>query len=368
MQIRDEGGPTARALAVAAMALAGLALSLTPLADRLDNALLDAQWRILRRFDRIPAPDDIAIVGIDEASLSAIPEPPALWHAALGRVLTRLARARPRAIALDFPLPDRSYDGIRPGLDRALFDGLAAAVESVPFVAALNIDPRTRAARTIHKPYLALLGESRLGLSLLARDDDGVARRYSLVIPTEEGGFPTLEGRLCRAVKAACGEGLIHFSLGKPFAYVPFKNLMEMTDDDLVRRIFRDRIVLIGEAQAFSGRVDAPVNLAAWEPDARNTPAIVLRAQTLRTALANAAPREAPRPLALVLVTLAAFIVLMRDWRMAGVTALVAAVAAAVAGVTALRAGVFVPLAAPLAILALAVAVTGVRRRRGLRP
>lgn len=367
MQTRDEGRSTARALAVAAVALAGLGLSLTPAADRADNALLDTEWRILRRFDRLPAPDDIAIVGIDEASLKAIPEPPALWHAALGRVLIRLAQARPRAIVLDFPLPERSYDGIRPGLDRALFDGLATAVESSPFVAALNIDPRTRAARTIHTPYLALLGESRLGLSLLARDEDGVARRFSLLVPTEDGGFPTMEGRLCRALKAGCGEGLIHYSLGKPFAYVPFKNLVEMADDELVRRIFRDRIVLIGEAQAFSGRVDTPVNLAAWETDARNTPGVVLRAQTLRTALANAAPREASRPLALVLVTLAAFIVLMRDWRMAGVTALVAAAAAAVVGVTALRAGVFLPLSAPMATLLLGVGVIAWRERRAPR-
>ena len=88
---------------------------------------------------------------------------------------------------------------------------------------------------------------------LISSDDDGVARRYSLAVPTEDGGFPTLEGRVCRALKAACGEGLIHFALGKPLTYVPFKNLMEMADDELVRRIFRDRIVLIGEVQAFSG-------------------------------------------------------------------------------------------------------------------
>lgn len=363
----DQGRSTARALAVAAIALAGLAFSFTPIAQGLDNALLDADWRVLRRFDRLPAPDDIAIVGIDEATLRAIPEPPALWHAALGGALARLAGAGPRAIVLDFPLPERSYDGLRPGLDRALFDGLAAAVESAPFVAALNIDPRTRGTRDIYKPYLALLGESRLGLSLLARDADGVARRFSLLIPTEDGGFPTMEGRLCRALKASCAEGLIHYALGKPFTYVPLKKLMEMSDKDLVRRLFRDRIVLVGEVQAFSGRVDVPVNLAAWEVDARNTPGVVLRAQTLRTALAGAAPREASRPLAILLAALAALIVLMRDWRMAGLTAMVAATAAGVAGMTALRAGVFLPLAAPLATLVLGVAFLAVQAWRGRR-
>ena len=359
MPTRDDGGRSAmRALGVAAIALAGLAFALSPLADRLDNVLLDAQWKILRRIDARPAPDDIVIVGIDEASVKASPEPPGLWHAALVRALARVASARPRAIALDYPLPERSFDGIRPGLDRALFDGLASAVESAPVVAALNIDPRTRGARLIHKPSLALLGEARLGLGLVARDADGIARRYSLVVPTEDGGFPTIEGRLCRALKVQCGEGLIHFALGKPYAYVPLKNLLAMSDDELARRLFRDRIVLIGETQAFSGRIDVPANLAAWESDASSTPGIVLRAQTLRTALANAAPREASRPLAILLVSLAALVVLVRDWRMAAVTGLLVAMLAAVVSVTALRSGIFLPPGAVLVTLALAVAAS----------
>lgn len=367
MRTLDGGGSATGALAVAALALAGLAFALTPAAGRLDDALLDAQWRTLRRFDRVPAPDDIAIVGIDEATVRAIPEPPPLWHAALGSALARIASARPRAILLDFPLPERSFDGIRPGLDRALFEGLATAVEAAPLVAPLSIDPRTRAAREIHKPYLALLGESRLGLGLIARDDDGTARRYSLAIPTEDGAFPTLEGRLCRALKASCSEGLVHFALGKPFTYVPLKNVLTMSDPDLLNRIFRDRIVLVGEVQAFSGRVDTPVNLAAWETDARHTPGIVLRAQIVRTALAGAAPSEGSRPANVLLVTIAALILLMRDWRMAGVASLVASALALAAGIVALRGGTFLPLSAPIATLAAGVAALGITRLRSRR-
>ena len=345
-----------RALAVAAIALASLGFSLSPFASRFDSLLLDAEWGILKRVDSRPAPDDIVIVGIDEASAAAIPEPQGLWHAAIGRALATLAAAQPRAIALDYPLPERSYDAVKPGVDRALFDGLASAVESAPFVAALNIDPRNRGARTIHKPYLALLGESRLGLSLVARDADGVARRYSLDVPTEDGGFPTIEGRLCRLLKVDCSDGLIHFALGKPYTYIPLKKLLEMSDTDLVRRIFRNRIVLIGETQAFSGRIDVPVNLAAWETEASSTPGIVLRAQTLRTALARAAPRDVSRPLAILLVSAVALVVLVRDWRMTAVTALVAGLVSAVVSLGALRAGVFLPLGALLFTLLLAVA------------
>ena len=180
-------------------------MSILSVTARVDSALLDMQWQLLRRFDVRQAPNDIVIVGVDEASVAAIPEPPGLWHATLGRALTRLAAAKPRAIGLELPLPERSFDGIKPGLDRALFDGLANAVESGPFVTVLSIDARTRGARNIHKPFLALLGESRLGIGLIARDADGVARRFSLVVPTEDGGFPTLRG-----AAVPCAEALVH--------------------------------------------------------------------------------------------------------------------------------------------------------------
>jgi adenylate cyclase len=355
MQMRADGNHTVPgALAVALLALAGLAFAITPLCERLDHALLDLQWQVLWRIDGRPAPDDIAIVGIDEASVRAIAEPAALWHAPLGAALARIAAARPRAIALDFPLPERSYDAIRPGLDRALFDGLATAVETGPLVAPLHIDPRTREARLIHKPYLALLGESRLGLSLIARDSDGVARRYSLTVPTLDGGFPTLEGRLCRALKANCAEGLIHFALGKPYTYVPLKNLLAMTDEELPRRLFRDRIVILGEAQSFSGRIDVPVNLAGWETEASSTPSVVLRAQTLRTALSGQAPRETSAPLHGLLVSLAAFAILVRDWRMTAITSLLGVCLAGAGALIALGSGLHLPLGAVATVLVLA--------------
>ena len=368
MQMRAVGGPAVPgALAVALLALIGLGFAMTPLCERLDNALLDLQWQVLRRIDGRVAPDDIAIVGIDEASLRAIAEPPALWHVPLGTALARIAAGRPRAIALDFPLPERSYDAIRPGLDRALFDGLATAVEAVPLVASLHIDPNTRAARLIHKPYLALLGESRLGLSLIARDADGVARRYTLTVPTVDGGFPTLEGRLCRALKASCSEGLIHFALGKPYTYVPLKSLLAMTDEDLPSRLFRDRIVIVGEAQAFSARIDVPVNLAGWETESSSTPSVVLRAQMLRTALSGAAPREPSAPLHGLLVSLAALAILVRDWRVSALACSAGLLLAAAASVTALRSGLHLPLGAVGVLLVLAPAARAAlawRRRR----
>src|SRR5258708_36420710 len=195
----DSSAAALRAFAVAAIALGGFLFSLSPAAGYFDHALLDWEWRLLRRFDPQPAPEDIFIVGIDPATVNSIPEPPALWHASMGHALARIAETKPRAIGLDFPLPERSYDAIHAGLDGALFAGLAAAVQNGPFVAVLTIHARTRSARRIHPPYLARLGESRLGIALPARDGDGVTRQFSLLVPTEDGGDPTPPGRVGRA-------------------------------------------------------------------------------------------------------------------------------------------------------------------------
>jgi adenylate cyclase len=270
--------------------------------------------------------------------------------------LVRIASARPRAIGLDVPLPDRSFDNVRQGLDRALLVGLAAARQNGPFVVALSIDARTRAARPIHAPFLAVLEEERLGIGLFARDADGVTRRFSLAIPTEDGSFPTLAGRLCRSLSRQCEDGLIHFALGRPYRYVPLQQLLQTRDTDVLARLFRDRIVLIGEAQRFSGRVAAPANFAGWEKPGRDTPGIVLHAQSLRTAMLQAAPREASRPLIVLLVALGALVALMRDWRLAAVSAILAAAAFFVAAVLALRGGVFVPVGGALVAVALALA------------
>jgi CHASE2 domain-containing sensor protein len=352
---------------VAAVALAGFLFSLTPLAAWLDNTLLDVEWHALHKFHPRAAPDDIIVVGIDPATVASIAEPPGLWHESLGRALARIAQAHPRAIGFGFPLPERSYDSIRAGLDRALFTGLAAAIEASPLVAVLSIDPRTRGARRIHTPFLAILGESRLGIDLLARDGDGVTRRFSLLVPTEDGGFPTLAGRMCRALSRECSDGLIHYALGPALKYVPMKNVLEMTDERLVERLFRDRIVMVGETQPFTDRVDVPVNLAGWEPGGRTSPAIVVHALSLRTALQGAAPEEASRPLVVLILSLAALLALMSDWRLAAATGILLAAGAFVAATLALRGGLYVPLGSILLTALLAFIVRLVIRRREAR-
>jgi len=341
MNETDDGGRAIlRTVAVAAVAIAAALFSLTPLATYLDGISLDKGWRILRNFGARPSGDEFIIVGIDPATVNAIPEPPAIWHQPLARALVRVSAAHPRAIVLDFPLPDRSFDAIHPGLDRALFTGLASAVEGGPFVATLPIDARTRAAK--RTPFLALLGESRLGIGLLARDDDHVTRRFSLALPTEDGAFPTLEGRLCRTLKQQCTDGLIDYGLGAPLAQVSLKSVLENQDPALAERWFRGRIVLIGETQPYSDRVAVPVNLAGWETVERESPAIVVHAQALRTALARSAPADASNATILFLITVAALVVLVKDWKISAAWGVLATAMLLAGTVFALRSGLFI--------------------------
>lgn len=334
-----------RMFAIAALALGGLALAFTPWTERLENGLLDAEWSVLRRFETAPAPADIVIVGVDDRTAATIAAPRELWHESLGMALVRIASARPRAIGLELPLPERSFDQVRPGLDRALMVGLAAARESGPLVASLSIDARTRAARPIHGPFLAVLGEERLGLDLLARDLDGVTRRFTLGVPTEDGAFPTLAGRLCRALARDCSEGLVNFALGEPIPYFPLQRVLETRDPAMLARMFGNRVVLIGDVRRFGNRIAVPVNYAGWEQGGTASAAVVVHAQSLRTAMLGKAPREASRPVAAILVTLAAFLFVVRDWRHALLVGILAAAGLFALAVMSLRAGVYVPVA-----------------------
>jgi CHASE2 domain-containing sensor protein len=293
-----------------------------------------------------------------------VPQPLGVWNEPLGEVLVRIAAARPRAIALDVVLPDRSLDALRPGLDRALLVGLAAARRNGPVVAALSIDPRTRSAHPIYAPYLAVLGEDGLGIDLMPRDVDGVTRRFSLAIPTEDGGFPTFAGRVCTRLSHGCSDGLLDFALGPPLQYVPFVEVLQMRDADRARTLFGGRIVLVGAAQRYAERIAMPFQLAAWERGRGDGPGIVAQAQALRTALAGTAPRETGRPLPALLVMLAALAVLVRRRALAAAAGFGGLVALGALAVFALRAATYVPVGAAMVTLFAAVAVTLAWRRR----
>ena len=207
-----------------------------------------------------------------------------------------------------------------------------------------------------------------MGIGLAARDADGVTRRFSLLVPTEDGGFPTLAGRMCRALSNQCSDGLIDYALGPAFRYVSFYDVLTQADSALMSQLFRNRIVMIGEVQPYMDRIAVPVNLAAWEGAGSDSPGVVVHAQTLRTALGGAAPREALRPVTAILVLLAALAFLLRDWRLALAASVLGAAALAGGAFYSLSSGLFVPVSAALLTVVLAGLLRAFLALRTKRP
>jgi hypothetical protein len=77
---------------------------------------------------------------------------------------------------------------------------------------------------------------------------------------------------------------------------------------------------------------------------------VAVHAQSLRTALAGA-PFEASRPASVLILTLAALLVLMKDWRLAVVSAALGSAALVVAATFSLRSGVYVSVAIAIVTL-----------------
>jgi CHASE2 domain-containing sensor protein/signal transduction histidine kinase len=126
---------------------------------RLDRLVYDLGLSLWTR----PAPQDIVIVAIDDASIDAIGRWP--WRRAVhATLLEKIASARPRAIALDLVLTEPDPD---PAQDRLLAQAIARAAPVVLPVAGAPPDP-------------ALRGGARLGAAEPSVDDDGVLRHAYL--------------------------------------------------------------------------------------------------------------------------------------------------------------------------------------------
>src|SRR5258708_5165042 len=81
-----------------------------------ERAAFDHQMRLLRaHFPRAVA-SDVVLIGVDSATEDRFLEPVALWHRHFGAISHALAKAKPRAVGVDFVPPERSFDEIIPGL------------------------------------------------------------------------------------------------------------------------------------------------------------------------------------------------------------------------------------------------------------
>lgn len=277
-----------------AVLCAGVALALSPASDWLEHKWLDTQFTLLRSASPRIASSPIVIVGIDDATFGAFPEPMALWHGRLATLLDGIGAARPLAVGVDVELPQHGYDFIRPGLDLELFESLRALGARAPLVLARGVDGSGR-PRSIHLPFVAAVGAGNIGLAVFPIDADGSVRRFDEALGEHGQLVPTLAGVMARKLGKAVDAGLIDFTLGPPLPYIPAQDVWNWArggDLERLKNAFQGRIILLGSVLPFEDRHPTPVRLAAWEDDAR-APGVLIQAQALRSLLGSGLARPA---------------------------------------------------------------------------
>ena len=347
----------AGAIVVATLLLvAGGLLAYVPGIRNADLALLDARFALLARVAPLPAPDSIAIVGIDEPSLATLDEPLGLALRPLAEAITAVASARPRAIGLDVVLPDRSYESMTPGAERALVAALIAARRVAPVVAGITTRDDGR-VREIVPALLAAAGAS--GLTLLPVDEDGRVRRFDDRLGERGETVPTLAGEIARLSGVPVERGTLQYALGDGYDYVPLRRLIDWGRNGATRELesaFARKIVLFGAVLPFEDRFAQPVPLARWDR-VRDVPGVLVHAQALRTLEAGAIVRPAPWPVAALLLVAAVGLWFVPGWprRIGALCAFIAITF--VASVWLLRAGIELPLGASLRVAITATAL-----------
>jgi len=290
--------------------LAAYGLKESAVAERAEALVFDAQVRWLRAHRPAPEPDSqpqVAIVGIDGPTLDRAGVPLAMIHHQLAAALDRIALARPRAIAIDLVLPDRSVDRWLPGADESLTRALVEAGHRAPvmFVVEPEADGHLRAP---YPPYAAALGERGCVTALLPVDGDGVVRRFdpSLTAP----GLPTLGGQVAARLgiaDRAQQAGWIDYTRGAPFDYTPLLAVSgpeQASDSGRWQAAFEGRVVLIGAVLPFVDRVRLPAPLLGWPYPRTAPPAVVTHAQLLRSLLGHGLIRAVPAPVTALAIAL----------------------------------------------------------------
>jgi len=284
--------------------VAGLAGLPTPELSPIEDVArwaFDHQMRAIQAAHPRALDEDVVLIGIDEGTYSAYDEPFALWHRHFGAMLRALARAKPRAIALDTVLPERSYDFILKGSDIALMQGLALLkISRVPFVYVQTISDKGVPA-PIQSNLVNYLAPENFGLDQQVIDADLTSRRYFEATLLGGRPAPTLAGQVLRQLKIPVQSGYIDYSIGAPLEYVPMQAIEKMTDAQL-RKTFGNRVVLVGSVIGGADRWRLPTQLLAHDPVSRSgdtyvQPGVLIHAQVLRNHLATGLLHPIPKAL-----------------------------------------------------------------------
>jgi class 3 adenylate cyclase len=344
----------------------------SPLADA-ERFAFDLQMRLLRAVHPRPVEDDIVLIGIDEGTEARFHEPVALWHRHFAQVLHALAKAKPRAVGVDIVLPERSFDGIVPGLDLAMMRGLLDLKRSTALVYVQTVDSRGRIV-PVQPNYRNIVTPDNLGVDQQLRDPDSVSRSFGELRYRDGETVPTLVSQMLRGLQRPAGEGFIDYSLGAPLEYVPI-HVIKDWDEERLREAFAGRVVLIGSLMGGTDRWRLPVKLLARDPGrlaaneeaegerlAYNQPGVLVHLQALRSHLGPGLLKPLPEWVRWLLCAAATLVVFVHARPAAvALSAVVAPVLALAANLTSIVAvQVIFPIATLLACFWLALIVRGV--------
>jgi CHASE2 domain-containing sensor protein len=338
----------------------------------LERYAFDQEMRLLRAYHPRPIADDIVLVGTDEVTDRVFDEPLALWHRRLASVMHALAKAKPRAVGIDFVLPERSFEKIAPGIDLAMMRGLLDLKRSTHLVFVQTVDRQNKLV-PVQENYLRILTADNLGVDQHYQDPDTVSRRFGPLM-TEDGKerIPSLVDQILRGLGKASAAGFIDYSLGVPLRYVPIHEIPQW-DEARLKRTFEGRVVLIGSLFHHIDRWPLPAKLLEVDPGRPSNaaedsakayiqPGVLIHLQALRSLLGPGLLRPLPEWARWLLCAAAALVVFVRARPEAKV------VIAALAPLVVLAAGlvsivtlqVLIPVAALLTSFWLALGARGI--------
>lgn len=286
---------------------AALLLHFSQTSEKLSRKVLDKQFGYLQQRGARHVNNDVVIVGIDEASFKAFKEPVALWHPHLGKFLQAMASAKPAVVGLDIVLPEHSYQFLIPNYDQSLLEGLQVLKAKTPLVLAQTLDD-SGVIRPVYEAYIFASGGNAPASVVVCPDDDGVARRFDPNLCTVNAEGSTLAERMTAYLgNAKPGTGLVDFSKGEKFEYIPFIKVLEWQtqgNTEQLVRTFGGKPVLLGIVSLQGDQVTVPVPLAAWDRSNRHAPGVLVQAQILRSMQGGGLIRDGANVYVVLVLTL----------------------------------------------------------------
>jgi adenylate cyclase len=212
--------------------------------------------------------------------------------------------------------------------------------------------------------YAAMAGAGGEGLLLVPADRDGVLRRLGGGGSHGHAVEALLAPRLAARLGQPTGAGIVDFSIGRPFDYLPLQAVVDLErhgDAAGLRARFAGKIVLLGAILPDQDRQRLPLALANWEAG-RTVGGVVFQAQAVRSLMQGAMIRSLPHGADLAAVLAPALLWrLRRRLRIAAAAALALAAALAGASLLLLARGIELPLPPVLAALALGLGLLALR-------